>query len=128
MSDKNLVDVADKAVDHIADGVQKIAAAVEKLAPGAWEMAVRQQRAEGLVDLVLGCAMLAATTAIFALVWRAIAKMEDDADRVGMRTLASVVASLAAMLWLFQLAKPGLLTWQNPEFYAAKTLVEAVHK
>lgn len=45
MTDKNIADVADKAVDQLV----AISEALRKLAPGAWESAVRAQRVDGIV-------------------------------------------------------------------------------
>jgi hypothetical protein len=63
MSDKNMADVADKAVDKLAGGIEAVAKAVEKVAPHVWEILVRQARVAGVTEL----ATLAFSFCIFAI-------------------------------------------------------------
>lgn len=52
MSDK-LSDAAAKAVNGLTDGVSSLVQAFKQLAPHAWEVLVRQQIVEGVINLLV---------------------------------------------------------------------------
>lgn len=125
MSD--ITQTADKAVEHIANGFQQLADAINKLAPGAWEIAVRQSRNEGYANIILGTFVLAMVLAGVALFFRLSSGWNNDAgDRTGARCVALVVAIFAACLLLGYI-RSGILRVATPEFYAAAAIVELAH-
>lgn len=127
MSETTIAEVADKAVDHIANGVQQIATAVEKLAHGAWEVAVRQQRVEGIVDAALGVVIIAAACICAKWVWRALADV-DEIDRQVGRGFTVVGVTILTLFCTLNLVRHGILHASAPEYYAAMNLVEMVKK
>jgi hypothetical protein len=52
--EKTIADVADKVVDRVSGGIEQIAEAAKKLAPGAWESVVRAWRIGGILDVSIG--------------------------------------------------------------------------
>lgn len=127
MNEPTWAEVADKTVDHIANGVQQIASTVEKLAPGAWEIAVRKQRIEGAVDLAIGVAILLVIALAFALIWKASKPWSGD-DRIAVRTGISIGGAVFSIAFIFWLVKPGLIQSLNPEYFAAFEIAALVKK
>lgn len=127
MTDTTLVDVADKALDRIANSTRLIVDAVQKVAPHAWELAVRQQRIDAMVGIVeAGVWIVAAIVVTIVLVrtrWWASLQTESG-FAYGVTNAAALVAfGLAA-----NCLGDNLMQCANPEFYAAKELLEMVKK
>lgn len=128
MSDPTLAEVADKTVDHIANGVQQIAATIEKLAPGAWEIAVRQHRTEGIVDVIIGVFFVIVFVVVATFTWRAFQACNNDADRGAGRLLTATICTGLIGIFVGTQIRPGVLEWTNPEYYAAQAIIAAVHR
>lgn len=144
MSDKNMADVADKAVDKLAAGVEQVAAAFKKVAPPAWDVMVRQQFVAGIVDLA---AFAIGVVAVFVLARRAKTLAEQIVSRKIRGDVREVKRGyvdhdadptmafpwLAAAVLLTVLSAIKFVWWVpesvqqivNPEYFAAKELLGA---
>lgn len=148
MSDPTFADVANKTVDHIFDGVKGVSAAVQKVAPHAWEIAVRQQRLEAVIGGI-GAALLAVAALTAArFIINKIPAFREGICRSERRRYPSLCAGkedseLNVTVEVFPFyALAGfcvgcaaialyccgcsVLQLANPEYYAAKALLEAV--
>lgn len=124
MTDKTFAEVADHAIDKLSGGAAK---ALKQVAPHAWEVAVRQQVIEGAWTLGLSMALALgmATTIIWSLIaikrnWSKI--QEAGAEPVLMLLVLLLLPLFAAL----DSARDGALQMSNPEYYAAKSILEAV--
>lgn len=124
MNDKNMADVADKAVDKLANGFNAIAAAVNKVAPHAWDLAVRQQRIDAVTSLV-SCGVLVAAALILLWIsskwWRS-----ENEDRSGFSISSAVVCACFCVLILAFWVPKYAHRYLNAEYFAAKEILEAV--
>lgn len=150
--EKSMADVADKTVEHIASGIKGLADAVQKVAPHAWSVAVRQQVVEAWTGLAL-CALGLVVSVTIAVVvaknyarWVHKARENDHAeDRIRYPSItplemtgfedatAAQAPCFIALGAAFILFVPCLISAAdhvnqlcNPEYYAAKTLLGAV--
>lgn len=152
MSDETFAGVASKTVDHIAGGVKAVADAAQKIAPRAWEIAVRQQRIEASVGIAsAGFVTLVALVAIVYVArsyrdwvsverakrhamdrrrYPAIAPAEptghEDALLVQAPAIAVVAVASLAIVCALVCASQDAVRLANPEYYAATALLEAV--
>lgn len=126
MTEPSFADVADKTVDHIANGVQQIADAVGRLAPGAWEIAVRYQVRSGLVDLTFGVIGALAAAHAFRRIWKLSANWQNDADRALTRWLSTIALIVWILVCMFCWIKTGIEHAINPEYFAAMHIAAAV--
>src|SRR5579885_1491203 len=125
MSEPSLAEVADKTIDHIANGVQQIAQAIERLAPGAWQIAVRQQYMEGLLDLAFGLAGLLVLILGYRALWLGSASWDDDA-KYPLRGIIGTVVGEFVILCVC-IVHDGILKVATPEYYAATHIMALVH-
>lgn len=123
--DVSLAEVADKTVDHIANGVQQIAATVEKLAPGAWDIAVRQARISGYLDVAVGLIVLVATVLGTRFLWPRAGKC-DEIDRGMFRGFIGFFVFVGLGLAMV-LMRNGVLVSLNAEYYAAQNIAHMLH-
>lgn len=131
MSDPTFADVASKTVDHIAGGVKALADAAQKVAPHAWEVAVKQQKIEGWTDIAMGVGVLAAVCAVAIVVPRIIRLINKDDEEVESHVAFARLIVLVAALFVCGMAVntclvEGAKRVANPEYYAATALLEAV--
>lgn len=122
MSDKNFAD-ADKAVDKMANGFDAIAQAVNKVAPHAWELAVREQRIDAVTSLVSCGVLVAAALALIYLSskwWGS-----ENADRVVASTGCAVACGAFSLLILAFWVPNYAHHYMNAEYFAAKEILEA---
>ncbi len=152
MSEPNLADVASKTVDHITGGIKAIADAVQKMAPRAWELAVRQQRVESTVDLVMSALGFVLSAVALVVIFRNYQRWVDrarglahaknrrryptitpaeptgDEDAFIVQLPCGVVAvlSVAILFSSIDSATGAVVRLSNPEYYAAKALLEAI--
>ncbi len=145
MTEKNMAEVADKAVDKIAGGVEAVAKAVEKVAPRVWELLVRQTIAEGVASLalalVVGVGFVIALKYLLPVSKRRIklnnshkwvpCKPDDFGDytmpageAVG-AGVGLIIGGIVAFFYVLTQVHGGTLRLVNPEYYAAKELIEA---
>ncbi len=138
MSDETAADVASKLVDKLSNGADRLAQAVGKVAPHAWETAVRAQRTDALVTLVgVGIVLSIIAFAAYRLIgpyWTAVTPARrgyndqdepDEEARLIARWLSGAVVLLCIGIsaWNVPDAIRGLC---NPEYYAALALLAAV--
>lgn len=136
MTDKNMADVADKAVERVADGLgdltDKVSVAVGKAfggiemagkaiasaAPDLWRMVVNSNRTEGALDI--GVAVLivakAAGLSLWLLPW--LAPKNDFVTFV--RCAAPVVGGFVALGFAYS----GIHKFLNAEYWAARELLK----
>ena len=126
MDQKNMADVADKAIDKVTAGVEAVAKAVEKVAPHVWEILVRQATTQGAVDLALGVALVVAAVALFIVCFRRLrsANSMDASDCYAFVCLLVIVPLFLGVM----MARSGGLRAANPEYYAARELIEAARR
>jgi hypothetical protein len=146
MTDKTIADVLDHGIEKLSGGAAEIAKAAKQVAPHAWEVAVRQQVVEACVDLA-SCLLLTVAAALL-LKWgmryagekRFYSSETGDfteekptrSDKKGFASGRSVVASIALFaaavcaFGTFLTAQSALMQLSNPEYYAAKAILEAV--
>lgn len=152
MSEPSLAEVADKTVDRLASGVKAIADAAQKVAPRAWEVAVRQQRVEATVELsfsLLSALVIAAAAVFTARNYRRWVRLfqadmhakdrrryptitpveptgDEDAFPVHLVCGLVAVATLTLFPTALKCAADALIVLSNPEYYAAKELIGAI--
>lgn len=129
MNEKNMADVADKAVDKIAGGIEAIAKAVEKVAPHTWEVMVRQQIAEGIVSLSYVALAWLLVFVGYRLIRRYTRKEGIDWSGPNPGSLGIMALGIFACVTLiatFGEAPEATRKFINPEYYAAKELLSAV--
>lgn len=128
MTDKTIVDVADKAVDKLSGGVEALAKQFSVLAPKAWEALVRQQVIEGAVDLAL-CVAIGVAAAIFCpRLYRRAAAWHQKSPYGGgdMAMIAIAIVGAFVALVVVVEGREAALQLGNPQYYAAKALAEMV--
>jgi hypothetical protein len=132
MTDKTIADVLDKSVDKLSGGAAEIAKAAKQMAPHAWEVAVRQQVAEGWMSIACNAAWIAfvlAVATIFALLvrrhWARIRQDDDLASGVVVGGTVGVAIALLTVCFAVDAATDAALKIANPEYYAAKALLGA---
>lgn len=130
MTDKNMADVADKAVDKLA----AVAEAIGRMAPGVWESAVRSERVEGIVNvaLLLGLCVMA----VFALrkfsselaAWKVLErKPYDDFPLMPpVWGLVALTASVVAIGMNCDNLANEVARVVSPDYYAAHSLLSVV--
>ena len=125
MSDKNMADVADKAVDKLAAGIEAVARAAERAAPHVWELSIRQVRWDGALDLAVGLGALAAAWFGGKWAWPGTGKRDYDEPprELVIIVVALVVVTLAGVGIAH--ARSGLMLLGNAQYYAALRIVEA---
>ena len=118
-----------KALDATVAGVEKLADTMRELAPGAWEVLVRQQVIEGTSHLVW-----AAVLVLVALIGGRLgvaatrtAKDRGDAEAGEMMAVV-VVMSAAALAVALLLTISGTKSLLNPEYYAGMELAEKLRR
>ncbi len=154
MSEKTIADVLDKSIDKLSGGAAEIAKAAKQVAPHAWEVAVREQRINGALGIAVAALLFAlAVCSLVALLvsrkeWRASlearveAEHKRDLEIYGesyARTLREKAlrgthphTSNCLMVSAFALAASVtvfcayLSQFANPEFHAAKAILDAV--
>ncbi len=95
MTDKNMVDVADKAVDKIASGVEHMARAIERAAPVVWSAEIRFQLAWAIGTIVANLVMIVFAWLLFKRV-QAWHKTEDGEFSSAMLFCAALVGVVVA--------------------------------
>ena len=132
MNDKTIADVLDKSIDKLSGGAAEIAKAVKQVAPHAWEVAVRQQVAEGATGLVLGlivcCALVAVNVHCVRRAKGWYVEAEKDCNGPGV-IIALILLGVATAVFgscAVDEVRGSALKLANPEYYAAKAILEAV--
>lgn len=126
MADKSMADVADKAVDKLA----QVADAIGRLAPGIWESAVRSERVEGIVNVVLMIALC--VLCVFQvrkfLAVLAVEQAKDfrDPELTVIWGLVAAIALCVAIGVTSSNLGTELSRAVSPEYYAAHALLGAV--
>jgi len=125
MNEKTMADVLDKSIDKLSGGAAEIAKAAKQVAPHAWEVAVRQQAVEGVADALTGAVCLVAIVVLARLAMKHRRRLDD----AGALEVAMLLGAFATVV-LFGVGvcelRDGLLQVANPEYYAAKAILEAV--
>jgi hypothetical protein len=128
ITDPTSADAANKAVDSLVNGTKAIAAAVQKIAPHVWEVAVSQQRLEAYSEMGAALFSLAVGLVLAALLWRNREWFFSGggySDRVfGLGICCFIVSGsivISAIVAINLIPRVS-----NPEYYAAKALLEAV--
>lgn len=135
MTDKNMADVADRAVDKLS----AIADAIGRIAPGTWESAVNSERAEGITWIVLialGWAAFVPCLIRFVAEWR---KQERYGNRErgeqveeGSVVVMGTYGVLGAVIGLFAFIvtcselPDAVSRVVGPEYWAAHSILRAV--
>jgi hypothetical protein len=126
MSDKNIADVANKAIDKI----EQLAQAMASRAPEGWDLLVRAERLSGWIDLAT--ALVCAIVAIFA--FRFAKKVLSEDEEGSYRSDSTIFAGgalyvLAAIMLIPVLlnARSGFFSVSCPEHYAATKVLQLVH-
>ncbi len=125
MADKNMADVADKALDKATGAIGEMAEAVKKIAPQAWEIMVRQQIVEGVVYGV-ACTIAVVVSGIVAYrLWGRVNNgKEVYEDPMGPLPLIGLLCALATCIG-FACQVPGyVMQAASPEYHAIKMLIE----
>ncbi len=125
MSDKNMADVADKALDKVSE----MAAAAAKLAPQAWEIMVRQQVIEGVTYSIV-CVFWTILAAVFLGWAQRVVRAGMDADTFppNGKNVTAVFGGCIALALIIGclISLPGfVLQASNPEYYAIQELLRA---
>lgn len=124
---KNMAEVADKAVDKLAAGVEQLAAAARKVAPQAWDIMVHQQRIEGSFGLATDAFLVVSIVAFCIWAWRANRTLSwQDPSPAAIITIVGSVASLIAAIVVLSTAPGYAMQLVNPEYYAAMQLLAVV--
>lgn len=122
---KTAVEVADKVVDKVAGGVERLAQAFENMAPEAWEALVRMEMAKG-ASWAIAFTIAALVAAIYSVhVYRLEAKAEARGRSDGGFIIASLFIALFALGCLLGIAAnvPVIIA---PEGYAIEAILKAV--
>jgi hypothetical protein len=123
--DKNFADVADKAVDKLAGGADAVAKAIAKVAPHAWEAAVRGALAEGISNLVVGSVVLGLTLYAIHRATKYIRTHKDDFDIVFPLMMFGGIALVAGLMFGIHNVQDGIQKVVAPEYHAALKILEA---
>src|SRR5688572_13770236 len=118
MSDKNMADVADKAVDKLAE----VEVETGRMKTGVCESAVRSERVEGIVNVTLllaGCvlATLASRKALSEMA--EFRKHDRDATGFAVWCVVAGCALLFAVIAMIGNAGDEISRAVSPEYYAA---------
>ena len=141
MTDKSIADVADNIVNHLANGLEKITDGVSslgkdaaKIAPEIWKVLVKQQEILGIQSIIYGvCGIIVGLISLYLII-----------KIVKMRTIEQIPADIFEVdhpMWFFfavimlcgtiiptiigvNKIGDGLVKCLNPQFYAAKDLIE----
>lgn len=125
----NMSDVADKAVDKIASGIEAVANAIQKVAPHVWEVMVKQKLTEGIIFGLLWLGIGAALIFVAPKKIRSLYAWASAGGEYSDRWFGFVpaVISVAVLAVLAARAIPNYaLQALNPQYYAAKELIEGV--
>lgn len=138
---KTIADVLDKSIDKLSGGAAEVAKAVKQVAPHAWEVAVRQQVVEGWACLVPQALAALVLLVAYGLLLRHAGAWHASALAKGIRRFGKDVGdasdfwfpfvglSVIAMMVLLLICGFGsrsVMQIANPEYYAAKAILEAV--
>jgi hypothetical protein len=140
VSEPTIASVLDKSIDKLSGGAAEIGRAAKQVAPHAWEVAVRQQVIEGTVHLTEALIAISAVVALAIYVlrnaktWHAAVIKETttsyrpEGDSFGFWMPFFFCAFLALMIFGVAIgsASNAVMQIANPEYYAAKALLEAV--
>jgi hypothetical protein len=128
MTERTLVDVADKAVDSLTSGVVSLAAVVQaaaaqlqQAAPGAWSVYVRQHYTDGASRIGYGLAtFLVGVIAPLFGAW--IAQGHPAGFASGF--------FITLVLWFVagDFIREGVLRLRTPEYYAAEELLATLRR
>ena len=127
-------DALNKAVDATIAGVEKLAAAVEKVAPDAWRIMVRQQVIEGWGEIILSVVVFVVTAFLVYLSYRLFRAInwnnQDDTDLIKYFSGITVaVVCFGFFCWSIsrvQDVPSNIAKIINPEYYAAQDIMRAV--
>lgn len=125
MADRNMADVADKAVDKLS----QVADAIGRLAPGVWESAVRSERVEGIVNvaiIIVLCVLCVFPVRKFLAVLKA--EKENDFRDPELPVIWGIIGLVALGTALGVTASnlgTELSRAVSPEYYAAHSLLQA---
>lgn len=143
MSDKSIADVADNLVNHLANGLEKITDGVSslgkdaaKIAPEIWKVLVKQQEILGIQSVAYGffwfiTGLIFLYLTIKIVKKRTISQIPDDIFEqdhplwffFAIIMLGSIIAPIIVG---FHLMGDGFVKCMNPQFYAAKDLIEMI--
>jgi len=126
MSDPSFAEASEKAIDHIANGVKIVTDAAQKIAPHAWDIAVAQQKSEGIANLAACAITLAAIWICGVLFVRMMQKAMIDEELLWFRALVYGVAAMLSLAAVLNWGKTGAQQLANPQYYAAAALLSAV--
>lgn len=128
MSDEpTAAQVAQDVADKVTTGIEVAAEALKKIAPHAWDILVRQQRAEGFVMLTIGLVGMV----VCGVLHRknlATTYESDRHDPMSSGAKKVIVGSLIVLANIYPvvLTATGALKVYNPEYYAAVEIVGRV--
>ena len=119
-----------KAVDNITVGVEKLAAVIEKIAPDAWDIIVRQQVIDGWIYVaigmifniifIVGCIKLYLAAAAED---RKPPSKYDDPPPVRVVLLVITCALMTLSTWG---CTSGITRIINPEYFAAQEVTKMI--
>lgn len=128
MTDKTIADVLDKSIDKLSGGAAELAKAAKQVAPHAWEVAVRQQVIEGGIQFAFHAALGAVFVYCLVLTRRRWGGLVDGAGQADFPPAPYILAAI--LLWgaglSLSCAFDALPRVINPQYYAAKAILEAV--
>ena len=112
---------ATTAADHLAAGIQSVAEAFNQVAPHAWEVLVRQQRVEAVLDAIVAGLLTGGAIALIRACFRN--KKSWDEGLLAVLGVVAAVVGLFGVIFAYRAAAETL----NPEFYAMKEIAGMVH-
>jgi hypothetical protein len=125
---KTIADVLDKSIDKLSGGAAEIAKAVKQAAPHAWEVAVRQQFAEGCVYFIAWSVVFVALLGFSVWLCRNRERIWKSAEEEYAEpfVMIGVLMLIGGMLGAGSAAARAALQVANPEYAAAMAILEAV--
>jgi hypothetical protein len=125
VSDPSAASVAQDAVAKVTAGIEAAAEAIGKVAPHAWDVLVRQQRAEGVAMLICGISGLLLCGWLHRRNLMATYKMDPgDIWPVEVQRVAIGLLIMIVNICPLYLTATGALRIYNPEYYAAVAVLD----
>jgi hypothetical protein len=126
-SEKNIADVADRALTMVSDVTAQLSNILAKVAPDVWKIMIKQQYAKAIMGIIVPFGLLVLLLIYIKLVhyfWKEETVNTDEWwFRAWLTKIIPIAACFIDSIWLFNRAADSVAYLINPEYYAIQDLL-----
>ena len=116
--------VVDKFFENTTEAIKELASALKVPAEHVYQILVKQQVVEGIVNLIVVIILLLLTTGLSFWAYKAFD--EDSEAQFAAALISLLIVGILFIIFTVTFFSEGLPHWLNPEYGALKEILEAI--